>query len=114
MVGAIGADWYRDTTIIQSDIDGGLVDCSCLRPAAPITQAYVELEFTNFDGAASADEYSCRVATRISGVFNICRFDVKVAGKYIILLIQVSLICKARMGQLSGSALCWVFISIPE
>ena len=50
----------------------------------------------------------------MSGVFNICRFDVKVAGKYIILLLHVSLFCKAWMGQLCGSALCWVFIAIPE
>ena len=56
--------------------------CSC-EVNRPNDMENVELIFTDF-GPGSGGEYSCRVPDPFapSGFFNVCTFDVLVAGKY--------------------------------
>ena len=82
---AFAVNWYRDTTALREDIAGGNADCSCNVPSVdPQDQSITvkELIFTDF-AASSAGGYDCRVPMVLE-MFNICRFDVMVAGKKLV------------------------------
>lgn len=79
--------WYRDRTVIRSDISDTMEECSCQVPGIDPTDVTVterELIFTNFT-QMFAGEYSCRAPGNLTaGTFNICRFDVVVAGEQLV------------------------------
>ena len=78
---AIILQWVHDVTIIRERTPEPLDECSCQVPEPDPAAAEKELIFINF-AASSAGEYRCRAPDVIgSGLFNICRFDVLVAGK---------------------------------
>ena len=76
--------WYRDVTVIRPDPADTMDECSCQVPAvspSDLTVTERELIFTDFD-PMFVGEYSCRAPDNIAAsTFNICRFDVLVAGE---------------------------------
>ena len=78
--------WVRDVSIIREGTPDPLSDCSCQVPSIDSNPLAMEKEliFMNFAASSSA-EYSCRAPDVIgTGTFNICRFDVLVAGKQLV------------------------------
>ena len=83
---AITLQWVRDVTIIREGTRDPLSECSCRVPSIDSNPLAMEkkLIFTNF-AASSAEQYSCRAPDVIgTGRFNICLFDVFVAGKQLV------------------------------
>ena len=83
---AITLQWVRDVFIVREGTPDPLSDCSCQVPSIGSNPLATEKEliFMNF-AASSAAEYSCRAPDVIgTGMFNICRFDVLVAGKQLV------------------------------
>ena len=82
IIGPHVTDWYREASAIRDNVPEGRDGCSC-EVNRPADSDPVELMFTDF-GPGSGGEYSCRVPDPFgsAGVFNVCTFDVLVAGKY--------------------------------
>ena len=78
-------NWYHDVTVLRQGNADTTDECGCQVPAIdPFDESVTDLEltFTNF-AQMFAGEYSCRAPDNMigAGTFNICRFDVLVAGK---------------------------------
>lgn len=76
--GAQYTKWYRGASLITEGIPGAN-GCSCEVPQFEnSTTDAAKLIFSNFS-ESSMGEYSCRVQQ--GAFFNICRFDVIIAGE---------------------------------
>ena len=80
-------NWYRNRTVIRPDNSETMDECSCQVPGVDPTDITVterELIFMNFARIFTGD-YSCRAPNNFTaGSFNICRFDVVVAGEQLV------------------------------
>ena len=76
-------NWFRGDTSIRQDNADTLDECSCQVPTVdPGSGNNRTVTFMNF-AREFAGEYSCR-APISSGIFDICRFNILVAGELII------------------------------